>query len=89
MFRIIKNLNKCGFIQLTLGVINLLESVQHAKIGNVVPVYKEIDGQIDVLEYFAKLSNYGKKKNSLLFEDDRFSVGTASPSLVVSGYVTF
>jgi anthranilate synthase component 1 len=63
----------------------VLESVKQAKIGNIVPVYKEIDEEIDVLEYFAKLSDYGKKKNSILIEDNEKSFGTANPCLKLTG----
>jgi len=41
--------------------------------------------ELDTFEYFAKLSNYGRKKNSLLFEHNEKSFGSANPCLVVSG----
>ncbi|MCH8329300.1 MAG: chorismate-binding protein, partial [Nanoarchaeota archaeon] len=63
----------------------MLESVKQAKIGNIVPVYKEIDEEIDALEYFAKLSDYGKKKNSILIEDNEKSIGTVNPCLKIIG----
>ena len=37
------------------------------------------------MEYFAKLSNYGRKKNSLLIEHGHKTIGSANPCLVVSG----
>jgi anthranilate synthase component 1 len=63
----------------------VLESVKQAKIGTVIPVYKEIDGEIDALEYFAKLSDYGHKKNSMLIEDNEKSFGTVNPCLKITG----
>ena len=67
------------------GEINLLGAVKEAKIGSIVPVYKEIYEEIDALEYFGKVSDYGRKKNSILFEDKERSIGTANPCLMVVG----
>ncbi len=63
----------------------MLELVKQAKIGSIVPLYKEIDEEIDAFEYFAKLSNYGKRKNSIFLEDNGKSIGSANPCLVVTG----
>ena len=63
----------------------MLESIKQAKIGTIVPVYKEIDGEIDAFEYFAKLSDYGRKKNSVLLEDNEKTFGSANPCLAVKG----
>ena len=63
----------------------MLETVKQARIGSIIPVYKELNQEIDAFEYFAKLSNYGKKKNSLLIENNRKSIGTANPCLVLTG----
>jgi len=63
----------------------LLETVKQAKVGSIIPVYKEINQEIDAFEYFAKLSNYGRKKNSLLIENNGKSIGTANPCLVLTG----
>ncbi len=63
----------------------MLESVRQAKIGSIIPVYKEIDNELDAFEYFAKLSNYGNKKNSIFLEDNEISLGTANPCLMVAG----
>ena len=68
-----------------MGVNVLLEAVKEAKIGSIVPVYKEIYMELDALEYFAKLSDYGRKKNSILFEDKERSIGSANPCLMVVG----
>jgi anthranilate synthase component I len=62
----------------------VLELIKQANIGSIVPVYKEFD-EINALEYFAKLSNYGKKKHSLFFESEGKSFGSVDPCLVVSG----
>jgi len=63
----------------------LLESVKQTKIGSIVPLYKEIDEEIDALEYFKKLSNYGNKKNSIFMESNEKSFGSANPCLMVVG----
>mgnify|MGYP001208794021 CR=1 FL=1 len=63
----------------------MLESVKQAKIGSIVPVYKEINEEIDALEYFAKLSDYGNKKNSMLIEDNEKSFGSVNPCLKLTG----
>ena len=63
----------------------MLEQVKQAKIGSIVPVYKEINEEINALDYFAKLSDYGRKKNSMLFEYDGKSFGSANPCLVLMG----
>ncbi|MAE42985.1 hypothetical protein CMO93_04385 [Candidatus Woesearchaeota archaeon] len=68
-----------------VGGIVLLEAIKQAKIGSIVPVYKEIEQEIDSFEYFGKLTNYGKKKNSLLLQDNGMSIGTSNPCLLVTG----
>jgi anthranilate synthase component 1 len=68
------------------------EQVEKAKIGQIVSLVKTIEEPLDATEFFAKLSNYGKKKYSLLFESADIvpkygeqSIGSASPCLKVSG----
>ncbi|MBW2990061.1 anthranilate synthase component 1 [Candidatus Woesearchaeota archaeon] len=68
------------------------EKLKKAKIGDIVPVYKIIDGPIDSIEFFAKLSNYGNKKNSILLESadivpkyGELSIGSVSPCLRMTG----
>jgi len=68
-----------------MGRGKVLESIKQANIGSVVPVYKEIDTELDALDYFKMLSNNGSKKNSLLMESAEKSFGTSSPCLIVSG----
>ena len=63
----------------------MLETLDQAKIGSIFPVYKELNGEINAFEYFAKLSNYGKKKDSFLIEDNKKSIGTSNPCLVLTG----
>ncbi|MBN4049246.1 chorismate-binding protein [archaeon AH-315-M20] len=63
----------------------MLEDIKQAKPGSIVPIYKEIDEEIDAFEYFVNLSNYGKKKNSLLLQDNDISIGTSNPCLLVTG----
>lgn len=68
-----------------MGVIILLETIKLAKIGTIVPIFKEVYEEVNAFEYFAKLSNYGKKKNSIFIEDKVISYGTVNPCLVISG----
>ncbi len=63
----------------------MLELIKQAKIGTIIPVYKELDSEINALEYFAKLSNYGNKKNSVLMQSNEKSFGSANPCLMVTG----
>ena len=61
--------------------------------GDVIPVVREIEFNCPV-EYFAKLTDYGRKENSSLFESRDYlmednvgalSFGTADPALYISG----
>ncbi len=68
------------------------EKVAHAKPGEIVPVYKVVKGLKCPVEYFAKLSDYGRSPHCLLLESAsvsakyaQFSMGTAAPCLKVSG----
>jgi anthranilate/para-aminobenzoate synthase component I len=69
-----------------------LEKVKKAKIGSIVPIYKEYHKAIDPIEYFAKLSDYGRKKDCLLLESadivqkyGELSLGTSNPCLKLTG----
>lgn len=64
----------------------------NAKAASIVPVVDELPYALDPIEYFAKLSNYGDKKNSILFESADIvpkygekSIGSANPCLKVKG----
>ncbi len=72
---------------------NFKEKIQNAKPGTVIPVFKIVDNIQDPVDYFAKLSNYGRKSNSILLESadivekyGEISLGTASPCLRLKGY---
>jgi anthranilate synthase component I len=62
----------------------MLETIKQAKIGSIVHFFAEA-GYVDSMEYFAKLSNYGKRKNSLLIENNDFSLGSADPCMIILG----
>ncbi len=69
-----------------------LDKIKKAKLGQIIPVYKVIDGPINSIEFFAKLSDYGRKKHSILLESadivpkyGELSLGSASPCLKVTG----
>jgi len=61
-----------------------------AKPGQVVPVVKKIEID-DPMDFFARLSDYGRAKNCCLFEasdylaENALSFGTAKPALYLSG----
>ena len=68
---------------------NLIAS---AKAGSIVPVVEELPYALNPVEYFSKLSDYGNKKNSLMFESadvvpkyGEKSLGSADPCLKVLG----
>ncbi len=68
------------------------EKVARAKPGEIVPVYKVVKGLKCPVEFFAKLSDYGRSPHCLLLESAsvsakyaQFSMGTAAPCLKVSG----
>ena len=63
----------------------MLDPVKEAKIGSIVPVYKELNDEIDALDYFRRLSNYGNKKHSILMQSNEKSFGSADPCLMVVG----
>ena len=69
------------------------EKIKKAKLGQLVPVYKIVDAPKDQIDYFAKLSDYGKKKHCLLFESadivekyGETSICTAQPCLRIAGF---
>jgi anthranilate synthase component 1 len=62
-----------------------------AKPGQIVPIVKEVDMSCPV-DFFAKLSDYGRVKNSCFFESREYlagssalSFGTARPALYLTG----
>jgi anthranilate synthase component 1 len=65
--------------------------VQGAEPGQVIPIVKRIDVS-DPLEFFAKLTDYGRAKNCCLLESREYlagtsalSFGTARPALYLTG----
>ncbi|MFQ6036772.1 MAG: anthranilate synthase component 1, partial [Sedimentisphaerales bacterium] len=61
-----------------------------AKPGQIVPIVKEIDID-EPVDFFARLSDYGRAKNCALFEasdylaENALSFGTAKPALYLTG----
>ena len=60
--------------------------------GSIIPIVKELDYAIEPVEYFAKLSDYGRKDNCILLESAEIitkygekSIGTADPCIIVRG----
>jgi hypothetical protein len=65
--------------------------IHSAEPGQLVPVVKQIDIR-EPVDFFAKLSDYGRAKNCCLFESREYltgsgalSFGTAKPSLYLTG----
>ena len=63
----------------------MLQAIEQAKIGDIVPVYKVVE-EIDALDYFAKLSDYGRKKNAILLEFNNKVIGSSNPCLKLKGF---
>ena len=66
--------------------------IEKAKPNTIIPVFKVVEAPENAIEYFSKLSNYGRKPNSILLESadviakyGELSLGSANPCLVVSG----
>ncbi|MEE9370505.1 MAG: hypothetical protein V3W45_03435, partial [Sedimentisphaerales bacterium] len=62
-----------------------------AEPGQIVPIVKRIDME-EPVDFFAKLSDYGRAENSCLFESREYlagssalSFGTAKPALYLTG----
>lgn len=71
---------------------NIHNKIKNAKIGSIIPVVETLPYALKPVEYFAKLSDYGKKKNSILLESADIvpkygerSLGSANPCLKVTG----
>ncbi|MBU1704327.1 MAG: anthranilate synthase component 1 [Nanoarchaeota archaeon] len=69
-----------------------MDKIERAKLGTIVPIVKTLDKAEDPINLFAKLSDYGRKKNCILLESadivDKYgelSIGTANPCLKISG----
>ncbi|MHC4125497.1 MAG: anthranilate synthase component 1 [Planctomycetota bacterium] len=65
--------------------------INSAKPGQIVPIVKEIDTG-DPVDFFAKLSDYGRAENCCLFESREYltdggalTFGTAKPALYLTG----
>ena len=69
-----------------------LNIIKTAKVGSLVPIVEVLPYALNPVEYFAKLSDYGNKKNSILFESADIvpkygekSLGSADPCMKVAG----
>ncbi|MHC4759595.1 MAG: hypothetical protein ACYTE8_13170 [Planctomycetota bacterium] len=64
--------------------------IENARSGQIIPIVKQVDMQ-DPVDFFAKLSDYGRAKNCCLFEsrehlkENALSFGTARPALYLTG----
>src|SRR3989338_2383888 len=70
-------------------LINNLEEMQE---GKLIPIVETLPYAIDPVEYFAKLSDFGRNKDCIMFESASIvpkygerSVGSASPCLKIIG----
>jgi anthranilate synthase component 1 len=69
---------------------NYRQIIESAKPGQIVPVIKEID-ITEPVDFFAKLTDYGRAKNCCLLEasdylsENALSFGTARPALYLTG----
>jgi len=69
-----------------------LKELKRAKKGSIVPIYETMNSVSNAEEYFEKISDYGRKKNSILLESADIitkygekSIGSANPCLKVRG----
>jgi anthranilate synthase component 1 len=66
------------------------ETIYAAKPGQIVPIVKEIEIS-ETVDFFAKMSDYGRAKNCCLLEardylaENALSFGTARPALYITG----
>ncbi|MDD5063898.1 MAG: anthranilate synthase component 1 [Phycisphaerae bacterium] len=66
------------------------EIITSAKAGQIVPIVREIDID-EPVDFFAKMSDYGRSKNCALLEasdysaENAMSFGTAKPALYITG----
>ena len=65
---------------------------RNSKAGSLIPLVETLSYAIEPVEYFAKLSGYGKNKNCLMFESASVvpkygerSIGSSDPCLKVTG----
>ena len=65
--------------------------IEQAKAGQIVPITRQIDMD-DPMDFFAKISDYGRAKNCCLLESKEYlagssalSFGTAKPALYLTG----
>jgi anthranilate synthase component 1 len=65
--------------------------IEQAKAGQIVPIVRQIDMD-DPMDFFAKISDYGRAQNCCLFESKEYlagssalSFGTAKPALYLTG----
>ena len=72
---------------------NYRKLIQNAKPGKIIPIVREIDMDCPV-KFFARLSDYGRKKDCCLFESREhltgsnqgdLTFGTADPALYMTG----
>lgn len=71
---------------------NHLELIKKAKIGSLVAVQEEVEYRDSGLDYFAKLADYGRRKNCILFESAELlpkygekTIGIFDPCLKIEG----
>jgi anthranilate synthase component 1 len=65
--------------------------IENAKPGEIIPIVKQIE-MADPMDFFAKISDYGRAKNCCLLESKEYlrgtsalSFGTAKPALYITG----
>ena len=66
--------------------------IKQVKLGSIVPLYKKIEKAIDPEEFFAKLTDYGRKENCIFLESAAVvkkygenSIGSADPCIRLTG----
>ena len=67
-------------------------TLKNADVGTIVPIVETLPYALDPVEFFSKLTDYGRKKNSILLESADIitkygerNLGSADPCLIVKG----
>src|SRR3989344_5808377 len=84
----------CSGVKMTKKklVEELEKKCSNAKPGTLVPIIETLPYAIDAVDYFAKLSDYGRNKNCVMFESaskvpkyGERSIGSCDPCLKIIG----
>ena len=71
---------------------SIINKIKNAEIGSIVPIVETLSYSLEPVDFFAKMTDYGRKKNSILLESADIiakygekSLGSAEPCLMLHG----